>query len=89
MSKSLRRQALYALAWSEPISKLSEQFRVSGVAIAKACRKVQVLSNGEGPPQIAHTSAPRMAQRGTLRAKPNTMPIAGASSCLSGDGSAE
>jgi len=42
MTHRVTRQELYDLVWSEPISKLAARFGVSGVALAKACDKMQV-----------------------------------------------
>jgi integrase len=38
----LTRQQLYELVWSKPISRLAEQFDISDVGLAKACRRANV-----------------------------------------------
>jgi len=42
MAHSFTRQALYGLAWSEPMKKLAPRFGVSDVALAKACRRADI-----------------------------------------------
>jgi hypothetical protein len=42
------RRDLYALVWSEPVLKLAEQFGVSDVAVAKACRRYEIPLPGRG-----------------------------------------
>lgn len=39
MDGSIDRQQLYELVWSEPISKLADQFGYSGAGLAKLCRR--------------------------------------------------
>ena len=39
MTKSLSRQQLYELVWSEPVSKIAPRFQVSDVWLSKLCRK--------------------------------------------------
>lgn len=38
----LTREALYEQVWSEPVHKIARQFGISGVALAKICRKLGV-----------------------------------------------
>jgi hypothetical protein len=42
------REELYNNVWGQPVSRLTEKYGVSGVAIAKACRKLQVPLPGRG-----------------------------------------
>ncbi|HZP88572.1 MAG TPA: hypothetical protein VFB54_17305 [Burkholderiales bacterium] len=42
MTQRISRQALYALVWSQPIKTAAGQFKVSDVALAKACRKANI-----------------------------------------------
>ncbi|MDB5824254.1 MAG: hypothetical protein JWR21_2958 [Herminiimonas sp.] len=41
MSHVFTRQALYALVWSEPMSKLAKRFGISDVGPSKACAKAK------------------------------------------------
>ena len=38
----LTRQELYDLVWSEPVYKVAERYAISGVALAKKCRKAAI-----------------------------------------------
>jgi hypothetical protein len=38
----LTRQELYDLVWSEPVYKVAERYRISGVGLAKICRKASI-----------------------------------------------
>ena len=38
----ISRQDLYALVWAEPMIKVATRFGISGVALAKACRKLDI-----------------------------------------------
>jgi len=40
--KLVKRTELYQRAWSEPMSSLAKEFGISDVALAKACRKLEV-----------------------------------------------
>ncbi len=42
MGTTITRQALYDAVWAQPISKLSKEFGLSDVGLAKACRKLSV-----------------------------------------------
>ncbi len=42
MGKTISRQALYDVVWTQPITRLSKEFGVSDVGLAKACRKLAV-----------------------------------------------
>ena len=42
MGKTITRQALYDAVWAQPITKLSKDFGISDVGLAKACRKLSV-----------------------------------------------
>jgi hypothetical protein len=42
MSHRFTRQELYDLVWSEPMQKLAPQYRISDVALAKACRRADI-----------------------------------------------
>jgi hypothetical protein len=36
------RAALFERVWSEPVSKLAEEWGISGPGLAKACRRLQI-----------------------------------------------
>ena len=38
MGKTISRQALYDAVWAQPMSKLSKEFGLNDVGLAKACR---------------------------------------------------
>lgn len=40
--ETYNRDALYAKVWAEPVANVAERYGVSGVALAKACRKLGV-----------------------------------------------
>lgn len=42
------RDALYAKVWSKPVRDVAAEFGVSDVALAKACRKLNVPLLGRG-----------------------------------------
>jgi hypothetical protein len=42
VARSLTREELYALVWSEPMKQLAPRFGVSDVALAKTCHRVQI-----------------------------------------------
>ncbi len=42
MGKTIARQALYDAVWAQPMTRLSKEFGVSDVGLAKACRKLSV-----------------------------------------------
>jgi hypothetical protein len=42
LGKTVSRQALYDAVWAQPMSKLSKEFGLSDVGLAKACRKLSV-----------------------------------------------
>jgi hypothetical protein len=42
LSKTISRTALYDAVWTQPMTKLSQEFGVSDVGMAKACRKLAV-----------------------------------------------
>src|SRR5690348_15635621 len=44
----LSREDLYALVWSEPMSRLSRRFGLSDVGLAKACTRMMVPVPGRG-----------------------------------------
>ena len=44
----LKREELYGLVWSEPMSKLSERFGLSDVGLAKICRKMNIPRPARG-----------------------------------------
>ncbi len=48
MSHKFTRLDLYQLVWSEPLRKLAKRFGISGVAIAKRCRKSNIPLPGLG-----------------------------------------
>lgn len=48
MEQRFRRQALYELIWSEPISVLAPQMGISDVALAKACKRHGIPRPGRG-----------------------------------------
>lgn len=48
MPISVTREDLYNRVWSEPMDHLARQFNVSGVALAKACRKLGIPTPGRG-----------------------------------------
>jgi hypothetical protein len=41
-SIKVHRETLYKEVWTEPMSKLAVRYKVSDVALAKVCRKLQV-----------------------------------------------
>jgi hypothetical protein len=43
-----RRVELYEQVWSEPVTKVAEKYGISGVALAKVCRKLDVPLPGRG-----------------------------------------
>ena len=45
---TLTREHLYDLVWSTPITKVAANFQVSGTAIAKICRKLDVPKPSRG-----------------------------------------
>jgi len=68
MGHLLTRRALYERVWSEPISRLSAEFGVSGPAIAKACAKMCVPVPPRG--YLARLSAGKPVVRAELRPRP-------------------
>jgi hypothetical protein len=42
------REDLYALVWSEPMSRLARRFGLSDVGLAKACRRMMIPVPGHG-----------------------------------------
>jgi len=44
----LSREDLYALVWSEPMSRLSKRFGLSDVGLAKACTRMMIPVPGRG-----------------------------------------
>lgn len=42
MERAFTREELYALVWSEPMSKLAKRFDLSDVGLAKACRRSNI-----------------------------------------------
>jgi hypothetical protein len=42
LPRRFSRQELYDLVWSEPIVKLAERFSISGVGLAKACKRADI-----------------------------------------------
>src|SRR4051794_24914698 len=44
----ISREDLYALVWSEPISRLSRRFGLSDVGLAKACTPLMIPVPGRG-----------------------------------------
>jgi hypothetical protein len=46
--RTLTRDELHALVWSEPMQRLARRFGISDVALAKRCRKVDIPLPGRG-----------------------------------------
>jgi hypothetical protein len=42
MSPEFKRQELYVLVWSQPITALAERFGISGVSLVKACNRASI-----------------------------------------------
>jgi DNA-binding winged helix-turn-helix (wHTH) protein len=40
---TISRQELFEMVWSRPISQIASDFGVSGTAVAKACKSLNVL----------------------------------------------
>jgi hypothetical protein len=61
--RALTRQELYDLVWSRPATKLAAEFGVSDVAVAKACRKLNVPRPSRGHwAKLAHRKrSPQLA----------------------------
>ena len=39
---TVSRESLYEQVWSEPVLKVATRYQISGTALAKICRKMQV-----------------------------------------------
>lgn len=48
MTRTLSRQELYDLVWSEPKSSLARRLGISDVGLAKACRRAHIPVPGLG-----------------------------------------
>ena len=59
-----RRQALYDQVWTEPIREVAKRYRISDVALAKICRKLDVPRPGRG--HWAHKAVGQREERPPL-----------------------
>lgn len=67
LGKTITRQVLYDAVWAQPITRLSKEFGVSDVGLAKACRKLAVplpprgywARKGAGKPVVQAALSPR------------------------------
>ena len=48
LDSRISREQLYEEVWAEPVTKVAERYGVSGVAVAKWCRKLNVPRPGRG-----------------------------------------
>ena len=48
MDKLIKREELYKLVWSKPITKIAEGYKVSDSAIIKICKKMEIPRPGLG-----------------------------------------
>lgn len=48
MTHSFTREELYELVWPKPMSKLAKELGVSGVGLAKACKRIGIPVPGLG-----------------------------------------
>jgi hypothetical protein len=59
----LSRQDLYDLVWSEPVRTLATRFDISGVGLAKACRRMRIPVPGRGYWRRKATGHPVVRER--------------------------
>jgi hypothetical protein len=81
LGKTISRQALYDAVWAQPMSKLSKEFGLSDVGLAKACRKLSVPLPPRG--YWARKTAGKPVVQATLPPRP---PGLGEETTIGGDG---
>jgi hypothetical protein len=67
-----RREDLYRLVWTSPVSEIAARLGVSDVALAKLCRRAAIPIPGRGHWQRAE--AGQLTEPAALRAAPQGMP---------------
>ena len=74
MDKLIKREELYNLVWSKPITKIAKDYRVSDSAIIKICKKMEIPRPGLGywtkvecGKKVEKTPLPKLSKKGVDR----------------------